>query len=108
MLFGWRHGYELEIDGDDLVWRAPLRSRRLRLDELVGFTLGSKRRTEKDRTARILARGDSYVSINLPDRRHEWQFRRLVDALRLRVPFPELGGHTDDSPPEPDRFAADI
>jgi hypothetical protein len=106
--FGWRHGYELEIDGDDLVWRAPMRSRRVALADLVGFTSGTKRRTEKERTMRILCRDGSYLSVSLPDRRHEWHFRRLVDALRLRVPLPELGPHHDDHVPTADEVAPGI
>lgn len=68
--YGRRSAFSLKVDGDQLVWRAPLRTVRVPLAEVAGYDSGPRSMLGERPGALNLAHGTA-LPVSVPNRRHE-------------------------------------
>jgi hypothetical protein len=78
--YGRRRAYALDLDGPDLVWRAPLRTRRVPVGDIAGIEAGSKILLG-ERPTSLLLRDGTALPISVPNDRHAARLARFVGSV---------------------------
>lgn len=79
--YGRRRAYALDLDGPDLVWRAPLRTQRVPVSDVAKLEEGA-RTLLGERTTSLLLRDGSALPITVPNARHATRLASFVASLR--------------------------
>lgn len=91
---GVRRAYSVQIDGADLVWKAPLRTRTVPITALVSAGIPARAPSLRPQTVGMLqlSNGDR-MAVALPDELRRWKFRRLCASLGERGVAVVEAGH---------------
>lgn len=87
--YGRRRAFSLVLEGDRIVWSAPLQTVRVRTADIVGYRTGPRALLGERAGTLELADGSS-LSVSVPDRRHATLFTGFLNARGLdrRQTFP--------------------
>lgn len=87
--YGRKTAISLVTEGDDLVWRAPMRTTSIPVADIVGYTTGPGSPLGERRCMLELADGSS-MAVSVPNRRHAVLLTGFLDAL---LGDRDLAGH---------------
>ena len=94
--YGRRSAVSLVVDGDDLVWRAPMRTVRVRSADIVGHD-PRPRSVLGERPGTLHLADGSSLSVSVPNRRHAILLTAFVDA-RLGAALARRSGRCSREP----------
>ncbi len=92
-VYSRRIGYLIAIDGTDVLWRAPAKTRRVPLDALVSVSVQHTRRVRGERVGTLTVLGEPELQVSIPNNKHQRRFElvcRAIGARSARFDFSEF------------------
>lgn len=83
-VYSRRIGYLIAIDGTDVIWRAPAKTRRVPLAALVSVSVEHTRRVRGERVGTLTVIGEPELQVSIPNNKHQRRFELVCRAIGAR------------------------